>query len=794
MTFERLISIAKFRMRTRLMCLVLLMVATVVASHGRHLPVLWPWNTAAASSLPPPAGGPVATLSGSINLLENTHAIIKLDGFDTTPGATMTAYIIYISEDGAMFQVNPDGTRGASIGDVTPIVGSAITNPNLLVWYEPNADFFGQDGFQYYIKDNMGGESTLQTITLNTHHVNQGPRAVSTTHFGVNDATIAGIVLNVSDPDPGQQFQGKLTHFPNAGKLYKDVQLQDQLTPANPTFAGSQFSGIQLFYTFDNFPNPGTDAFSYVVSDGVLSSPETTDFINIQLASALPTPGTTPPGWATIENAPLQITLTPIDPGGATSSLQVTPTALPTGGTLCQTNLLGDCSQLVLIGNPFSEDFAADGKWVITYEPDPGFTTNGTPDTFSYNLTNAQGLTSGPFTIQIYVLGPPNESGCQNITISPGMVPGGNQNVPYAGVTFAATGGTGRLDFAEKGTLPAGMTFSNGTLSGTPTESGSFPFFVFAADSNDCAQVTAYDLTILNPPPGISAQGPLSVLADGTVSLMPVAVVSDSAISPGTLSVQATGVPAGITIVGLKNTNGVITAYIGAACNQTPGMYSAALQVSDGANNPVATTVVVNVVAPQPGGPPLAYPAQVRVAPGQSATIKPSVPLPSGAAVSRIRVFNNGIDGYDGTAAVDAAGNVTLTGIGPAGPSFTVVVTTVMGCSVTQDSAFIVVIPTYDKCLKDDSSGNFIRFNSQTGDYLLTVCGAGGFSLSGTGTVRISGSVLMLTDTQTDRRVTISYLTNQLTGNATINIAVAPGVFNTIRIVQRNTNATCGCS
>jgi hypothetical protein len=771
--------------------------AAAVASQAGHLTALRISTPALASTAAaaPPAGGPVATLSGSINLLENTHAIIKLDGFDTTPGATMTAYIIYVSNAGTLFQVNPDGTRGALIGQVTGILGVSVTNPNLLVWYEPNPDFFGQDGFQYYIKDNMGGQSFLQTISLSTHHVNQGPRAVSTTHFGVNDATITGIVLNVSDPDPGQQFQGKLTHFPNAGKLYTDVHLQHQVTPANPTFTGSQFFGIQLYYTFDNFPNPGTDAFSYVVSDGVLSSPETTDFINIQFASALATPGTTPPGWATIENGPLQITLTPIDPLGATTSLQVTPTSLPTGGTLCQNNLLGTCSQPVLIGNPMIEDFPADGKWVMTYTPNPGFTTNGTPDTFSYTLTNAQGLTSGPFTVQINVLGPPNLSGCQNITISPGTVPGGNQNVPYAGVTFTATGGTGRLDFAEKGTLPAGMTFSNGTLSGTPTESGSFPFFVFAADKNDCAQVTAYDLTILNPPPGISAQGPLSVPADGTVSLLPVAVVSDSAIAPGTLSVQATGVPAGITIAGLKNTNGVITAYIGAACNQTLGMYSATLLVSDGANNPVATTVVVNVVAPQPGGPPLAYPAQVRVAPGQSAAIRPSVPLPAGAAVSRVGVFNNGgRGGYDGTAAVDAAGNVTLTGVGPSGASFTVIVTSVMGCSVTQDSAFIVVLPTYDKCLKDDSSGNFIRFNSQTGDYLLTVCGAGGFSFSGTGTVRISGSVLMLTDTQTDRRVTISYLTNQLTGNATINIAAAPGVFNTIRIVQRNINATCGCS
>jgi ligand-binding sensor domain-containing protein len=292
----------------------------------------------------------------------------------------------------------------------------------------------------------------------------------------------------------------------------------------------------------------------------------------------------------------------------------------------------------------------------------------------------------------------------------------------------------------------------------------------------------------------ISAQGPLSVTADGTVSFMPVAVVSDSAVGPGILSVQATGVPPGLTVAGLKNTNGVITAYVGAACHETPGMYSATLQVSDGANNPVATTVVINVGAPQAGGPPLSYPAQVKVAPGQSATIKPSVPLPAGAAVSRVRVFNNGIGGYDGTATVDQAGNVTLTGVGPSGSSFTVIVTSVMGCSVAQDSAFLVVTPTYDKCLKDDSSGNFIRFNSRAGDYLLTVCGAGGFSFSGTGTIRVSGSVLMVTDTQVDRRVTISYLTNQLTGNATINIAVAPGVFNTLRITQRNINAACACS
>src|SRR5262249_32281991 len=160
------------------------------------------------------------------------------------------------------------------------------------------------------------------------------------------------------------------------------------------------------------------------------------------------------------------------------------------------------------------------------------------------------------------------------------------------------------------------MTFSNGTLSGTPTQSGSFPFFVFAVDVNDCAQVTAYDLTILNPPPGISAQGPLPVSADGTVSLMPIAVVSDSAVAAGTLSVQATRVPPGLTIAGLKNTNGVIPAYVGASCHEAPQLYSATLQVSDGVSS-VTTALTINVSAPPAPGLPLAYPAQVKIPPGQ---------------------------------------------------------------------------------------------------------------------------------------------------------------------------------
>jgi hypothetical protein len=124
------------------------------------------------------------------------------------------------------------------------------------------------------------------------------------------------------------------------------------------------------------------------------------------------------------------------------------------------------------------------------------------------------------------------------------------------------------------------------------------------------------------------------------------------------------------------------------------------------------------------------------------------------------------------------------------GYQYRAVFTNTCGTATTRPA----VLSAFDKCLKDDSSGNFVQFNSQTGDYLLTVCGANGFTFSGKGTVSLVGSVLMISDRRADRRVTISYLTNQLTGSATISIEVATGVFNTIHINQTRTSVICACT
>jgi Bacterial Ig-like domain (group 3)/NHL repeat len=61
----------------------------------------------------------------------------------------------------------------------------------------------------------------------------------------------------------------------------------------------------------------------------------------------------------------------------------------------------------------------------------------------------------------------------------------GTYNVPYIpAVTFMATGGSGQYTFSETGLLPSGMILSpSGTLSGTPTQGGAFPFTVNVSDS-----------------------------------------------------------------------------------------------------------------------------------------------------------------------------------------------------------------------------------------------------------------------------------------------------------------------
>jgi len=100
--------------------------------------------------------------------------------------------------------------------------------------------------------------------------------------------------------------------------------------------------------------------------------------------------------------------------------------------------------------------------------------------------------------------------------------------------------------------------------------------------------------------------------------------------------------------------------------------------------------------------------------------------------------------------------------------------------------------PTFDTCLKDNSTGNLLQWNSTTGQYQFTRC-SDSFTLTGFGVTRLVNGVKTLTDFKSDRRISAGFNTGQLTGNATIYLMVTQGVWQTFQIVDTNPAAVCAC-
>jgi hypothetical protein len=98
----------------------------------------------------------------------------------------------------------------------------------------------------------------------------------------------------------------------------------------------------------------------------------------------------------------------------------------------------------------------------------------------------------------------PNEVSIQNlenqlaIQVSPTSLSDGTNNSVYTPVTFTATGGGFAPPFTWSATgLPSGLTVSSdGTLSGTPTESGTFDFTLQLTDSLGHSVQWTYSITI----------------------------------------------------------------------------------------------------------------------------------------------------------------------------------------------------------------------------------------------------------------------------------------------------------
>lgn len=91
---------------------------------------------------------------------------------------------------------------------------------------------------------------------------------------------------------------------------------------------------------------------------------------------------------------------------------------------------------------------------------------------------------------------------CPTITLNPASIPDGTVGTPYPTQPLGASGGTGPYAFAvTAGSLPTGLSLngSNGQITGTPSESGTFSFTVTATDQNGCQGSANYTVTMTCP-------------------------------------------------------------------------------------------------------------------------------------------------------------------------------------------------------------------------------------------------------------------------------------------------------
>jgi len=230
----------------------------------------------------------------------------------------------------------------------------------------------------------------------------------------------------------------------------------------------------------------------------------------------------------------VDITIT--GPGGTSSTTaadRFTFVAVPTAANISLSNVpfnsgavpipldLSNSITLVAVGTGASHGSAVATGTTLTYTPTPGYSGS---DTFTYTMTNVAG-TSTPGTVTVSVLP-------STFAYTPSAPAAGTVGVAYSTTSLAsASGGSGTYSYAVvSGALPTGLTLSsNGTLSGTPSATGTFSFSIKATDT----------VTTSNPP--VTSSSLTMTINAPTITFTPSVLSDATAAAPYTQTIQATG-------------------------------------------------------------------------------------------------------------------------------------------------------------------------------------------------------------------------------------------------------------
>ncbi len=355
--------------------------------------------------------------------------------------------------------------------------------------------------------------------------------------------TVAGsfpITINVKDQDGYEKPFTKTLEIKKAPTI--TVSHRGSSSVPDTTYAKN--------YSEQFDADGGTSPYVFSVANGVLPDGLSLDSATGEITGVAKKPGdfrfdlvaTDKEGYSGKRNTLISV---------SKPTIIVSPTTLPAG----KERLAYGSHQISASGG--IEPYTYEIKGLPAGLTGEGDTISGTPtEAGSFDITINVKDSNGyeqPVTKTLEIKSAPT------ITIDTTDLAAGKQNLDYGSHTVTASGGAAPYTYAIEG-LPAGLKADGNTISGTPTEAGSFSITINVKDHDGYEQPFTKTLEV-EPAPTIVVDAEGFHRAYKNVDYVPITVTASGGTPP--YSYEFTGLPQGLT--GDKNTGTVSgrTSYVG---------------------------------------------------------------------------------------------------------------------------------------------------------------------------------------------------------------------------------------
>lgn len=431
-----------------------------------------------------------------------------------------------------------------------PSHGTAIASGTSIT-YQPTTGYGGPDSFTY-TATNSGGTSAPATVTVTVNDP-----VITSTASGSFAATVGLPYSQTITLFGGAQPWGayQVTNLP-AGLSITGTTANSVTVSGTPTQAGSfSLTGSATDSSTGNGPYTVSEVYVLTVAaPGLALAPAAATF-NTPYAAAYSqsftaSGGTGPYSYALTGSLPTGVTFsgntvsgTPTVPGSTSFTITATDTGSTGTGapfSIAQNYTLTVAAAAIVVspvtlpgataGTAYSQTLTASGgvaaySFALSAGSLPAGLTLSTGGALSGTPTEA-----GSFPITVTATDANGQTGSRAYTLVVGaptltMTPApGTLSAPYGvpfSQTFAVSGSPGPYNRVMIGSLPTGLTISGYTISGTPTQLGSFNISIMMVDS------------------GLTGTGaPFSITQNYTIEVAAPTVV----VSPATLPNPAIGV------------------------------------------------------------------------------------------------------------------------------------------------------------------------------------------------------------------------------------------------------------